>query len=87
MNTKAMLGAVLVLALAAGCSRHEAGVGPEQTAGKAMDDAGAQAAAKLHAPIDKAKQAAQAMADSADQARDKIKDATEDASAGPDAAK
>jgi signal transduction protein with GAF and PtsI domain len=86
MNTKATMAALLVLGLAAGCERHEDGMGPAQKAGKAVDDAGAQAAARLHEPIDKAHQAAQAVADSADQARARIEDATEDARAGLDKA-
>jgi hypothetical protein len=82
MKTTTMIAALLVLGLAAGCDRHEDGMGPAQKAGKAVDDAGAQAAARLHEPLDKAHQAAQAVANSADQARARIEDATEDARAG-----
>jgi Cu/Ag efflux protein CusF len=75
MNSKIMFAALLILAGAAGCSRQQEEMGPAQKAGKAVDDAGAKVAAKLHEPIDKANEAAQ-------QARDQIKDAAEDARAG-----
>lgn len=78
MNPKLMFAALLMLAGAAGCSRQEE-MGPAQKAGKAVDDAGAKVAAKLHEPLDKANAAAQ-------QARDKIEDAADDARAGLDTA-
>jgi hypothetical protein len=87
MDTKAIVGMLLALACAAGCSRHhDAEMGPAQTAGKAVDDAGAKVADELHKPIDKANEAAQAIAQSADQTREQIKDATDDARAGLDKA-
>jgi hypothetical protein len=85
MKTTAI--AVMLVALAAaGCHKKDDGMGPAQSAGKAMDDAGEKVAAKLHQPIDKANEAAQALAQSADQARDQIKDATADARQGLDKA-
>lgn len=89
MKPTSMFSALLALALlagAAGCSRRDNAMGPAQQAGKAVDDAGARVAQKLHEPIDKAQQAAEQVAQSADQARDKIRDATEDASRGLDKA-
>jgi hypothetical protein len=79
MNPKLMFAALLMLAGAAGCNRQQEEMGPAQKAGKAVDDAGARVAAKLHEPIDKANEAAQ-------QARDKIEDAAGDARAGLDTA-
>jgi hypothetical protein len=85
-NKKTMMGALVALALIAGCNRHQDAMGPAQQAGKAVDDAGAKVAAELHKPIDKANEAAQAVAQSADQTRAQIKDATEDARDGLDKA-
>jgi hypothetical protein len=78
---------VMVLALAAvGCHKKDDGMGPAQSAGKAVDDVGEKVAAKLHQPIDKANEATQALTQSADKARDQIKDATDDARQGLDKA-
>jgi len=73
---KAMIGALVLCALAAGCSRHQ-DAAPAQATNTAAD-AGTQAAQALHKPIDQASQAAQAITQSADEARDKLKDATGD---------
>lgn len=89
MKPTSMLSALLALAVlagAAGCTRRDEPMGPAQQAGKAVDDAGARVAQKLHEPIDKANEAAAQVAKSADEARDRIKDATEDASRGLDQA-
>jgi len=89
MKPTSMFNALVALALlagATGCNRNNEAMGPAQQAGKAVDDAGARVAQKLHEPIDKAQQAAQEVAKSADEARDKLKDATEDASRGLDKA-
>ena len=89
MKPTSMWSALLVLAVlagAAGCTRRDEPMGPAQKAGKAVDDAGAQVAGKLHDQLDKANQAAEQVAKAADQTRDKIKDATEDASRGLDQA-
>lgn len=89
MKLTSMLSALTVLAVlagVAGCGKHDEAMGPAQTAGKAVDDAGAQAAAALHAPLDKAKEAAQQVEKSAEATRDQIDAATEDASRGLDAA-
>lgn len=83
---KTILAVMLLALAAAGCSKKDDGMGPAQSAGKAVDDAGAKVATELHKPIDKANEAAQALAQSADQARDQIKDATEDARQGLDKA-
>jgi hypothetical protein len=82
MNQKRMFAALLALAALTACRGQHEEMGPAQKAGKAVDDAGAKAAARLHEPIDKANEAAQAVADSAQQAREKIQDATEDAREG-----
>jgi len=89
MKPTSMLSALTVLAVlagAAGCNRHDDAMGPAQKAGKAVDDAGAQVAGKLHAQLDKANEAAQQLEKSANDTRDKIDEATADASRGLDAA-
>ncbi|GAB3430542.1 hypothetical protein NX773_01475 [Massilia solisilvae] len=73
---KATIGALVLCALAAGCSRHDAA--PAQPPANTADDAGAKAARALHKPIDQASQATQAITQSADEARDKLKEATGD---------
>jgi hypothetical protein len=93
MKKTTMFGALLVLALAAGCSRQDHGMGPAQQAGKAVDEAGDKVADGLRAPLEKADAAAKKLAERADQerrqlaertedAREKIKDATEEAGRG-----
>ena len=83
MKTMTMLGALLVLAVAAGCSpRDEDEAGPAQKAGKAIDDAGDKVARELRAPLEKADEAAKRVAERADEAREKIKDATDEAGRG-----
>jgi hypothetical protein len=81
MNTNRIAAAgVLLAALAslAGCgqsdntSTSQAGIGPAQQAGKALDDAGAKATAKVHEEVDKADAAAR-------QARDVVPDAVDQA--------
>jgi hypothetical protein len=81
MKAQSMLGALLVLAALAGCSRQDE-MGAAQKAGKAVDDVGAKVAQKLHEQQEKANQAAQEMARAAERTREKIKDATADASNG-----
>ena len=70
-----MLGALLALAVLAGCSREEEAIGPAQKAGKMLDDAGARVSRQVEGELAKADRAA-------DEARDKIKDATRDAKGG-----
>jgi hypothetical protein len=93
MKTTTMFGALLVLALAAGCSRHDDGMGPAQQAGKAVDEAGDKVARELRAPLEKADEAAKKLAQRAEEerrqlaeqtedAREKIKDATAEAGRG-----
>jgi hypothetical protein len=93
MKTMTMFSALLVLALAAGCSRDEDTVGPAQKAGKAIDEAGERVADGLRAPIEKADEAAKKLAERAEEerrqiaerteeAREKIKDATAEAGRG-----
>jgi L-lactate utilization protein LutB len=88
MKPTTIFSGLLVLAVlaSAGCSRREEPIGPAQQAGKAIDDAGAKVAEKMHEQVEKADQAAKAMRDHADEAREKIKDATADASRGLDKA-
>jgi len=97
MKTTTMFGALLVLALAAGCTRNDdtsgEAMGPAQKAGKAVDEAGDRVASGLRAPLDKADEAAKKLAERAEEerrqlaerteeAREKIKDATEEAGRG-----
>jgi hypothetical protein len=93
MKTTTMFGALLVLAMAAGCSRQDDGMGPAQKAGKAVDEAGDKVARELRAPLEKADEAARKLAERAEEerrqlaerteeAREKIKDATEEAGRG-----
>jgi sugar-specific transcriptional regulator TrmB len=93
MKTTTMFGALLVLAMAAGCSRQDDGMGPAQKAGKAVDEAGDKVARELRAPLEKADEAAKKLAERAEEerrqlaerteaAREKIKDATEEAGRG-----
>ena len=93
MKTMTMVGALLVLALTAGCSPRDDGPGPAQKAGKAVDEAGDRVAAGLRVPLEKADEAARKLAERADEerrqiaertdeAREKIKDATQEAGRG-----
>jgi hypothetical protein len=89
MSNTAIYRAALVLALLsglAGCKKADEPIGPAQKAGAAIDKAGEQVAAKLHEPIDKAKQVGQQVADAADETGRQINQATEDASRGIDKA-
>jgi hypothetical protein len=70
-----MLGMLLVLAALAGCSRDEEAIGPAQRAGKALDDAGARVTHQVDKELAKADRAAE-------EVREKIKDATQDARGG-----
>jgi len=80
MNTMTMLGALLVLSIAAGCSpRDDDEAGPAQQAGKAIDDAGDKVARELRAPLEKADEAAKRVAERADEARDRLAERTEEA--------
>ena len=93
MKTMTMFGALLVLAMAAGCAPDDDGMGPAQKAGRAVDEAGDMVAAGLRAPLEKADEAAKKLAERAEQerrqiaerteeAREKIKDATQEAGRG-----
>ena len=87
MKMAFILSTALVVALGlSACKKPDEAVGPAQKAGAAIDDAGARAAAKLHEPIDKARQVGQQMQDAAKETGDKIKEATDDASKGIDKA-
>lgn len=70
-----MLGTLLLLAALAGCSRDEDAMGPAQRAGKALDNAGAKVTRQLDQELAKADRAAE-------EAREKIQDATRDAKGG-----
>ncbi|MES2150597.1 MAG: hypothetical protein V4508_12495 [Pseudomonadota bacterium] len=76
----------LVLALAAllaapGCSKRDASMGPAQKAGAAIDNAGDKVAAELHDKLDKAKAASEQVAKAAQDADEKLKAATSEATA------
>ena len=73
MNTTVKLGAALIVALLAGCSKPAS-----QAAPAAKDDAGAKAAAALHAPIDKAKGVGDTLDKAAQDQAEKIKAQTDD---------
>lgn len=87
-TTTTLTAALLALAVLAGCQpKHDTGaIGPAQQAGKAVDDAGAQVAKSLHAPIDKAQEAKRKMEEAGEQARQQIDAATDDARQGLDKA-
>lgn len=93
MKATTLFGALLVLAVAAGCSRDDEAMGPAQKAGKAVDEVGDKVADGLRAPLEKADQAAQRareraeearrnLAERTEEARDKIVDATQEAGRG-----
>jgi len=74
-----MLGSLLVLAALAGCGRDNAGAGPAERVGKAIDQAGSKVSNSVQDELVKVDRATEA-------ARDKVKDATRDASRGLDRA-
>jgi len=76
---KATMGALLVLAVLAGCGRDDAGTGPAERVGKAIDNAGAKVTNSVQDELAKVDRATEA-------ARDKVKGATRDASRGLDRA-
>lgn len=89
MKSTSIYSAALVLALLCGlsaCKKADEPVGPAQKAGAAIDKAGEEVAAKLHEPIDKAKEVGQQMADAAKDTEKQLSQATEDASRGIDKA-
>jgi hypothetical protein len=92
MTLTNIAAATLMLAVLglAGCSKHEDGMGPAQKAGQAVDNAGDKVARGLQEKLDKANLAARQVGDSAQQTKDRIaeatQDATKEASAGLNAA-
>ena len=70
-----ILVTLLALAALAGCSRDDDAVGPAQKAGKVLDDAGVRVSRQVEGELARADRAA------AD-AREKIKDAAQDAKGG-----
>jgi hypothetical protein len=91
MNQSMLIVPAVTLALLAGLAgcqpKQDTGaIGPAQQAGKAVDDAGAQVAKTLHAPIDKAEEAKRKMAEAGEQAKKQIEEATGDARDGLDKA-
>ena len=74
----AMLAVALVLG-AAGCTKRDEAMGPVQKAGQAVDNAGDKVARDLQDKLDRAKQAGQQVANSAAETRNKIEQATADA--------
>lgn len=69
-----MVGALVLLAALAGCSRDN-DVGPAERLGKALDDAGAKVTDSVQDELAKSKRAV-------DDAREKVEDATREASRG-----
>ncbi len=85
MKTTSILSAMLAVLLAtgaAGCTKRDEAMGPVQKAGQAVDNAGDKVAQDLHDKLDRAKQAGQQVADSAAETKNKIEQATADASQG-----
>ena len=74
MKTTVMTS-LLVLAVLAGCSRSEEEVGPAQRAGKALDNAGVKVSRQVEQELARADRATA-------EAREKIKDAAQDAKGG-----
>jgi hypothetical protein len=84
-----MISTALVLALLSGlsaCKKADEPIGPAQKAGAAIDQAGERVAAKLHEPIDKAREVGGQVAEAAKDTEKQINQATEDASRGIDKA-
>jgi hypothetical protein len=79
MKKTTMFGALLVLAMAAGCSRQDDGMGPAQKAGRAVDEAGDKVARELRAPLEKADEAAKKLAGRAEEERRRLAERTEEA--------
>lgn len=89
MKFTSVTSAALVLALLSGlaaCKKADEPMGPAQKAGAAIDDAGAQVAAELHKPIDKAKEVGEKLEQAAEDTGKQIDQATQDASRGIDKA-
>jgi conjugal transfer/entry exclusion protein len=77
-----MVGSILLsaaLAALAGCGRDDAGAGPAERVGKAIDHAGSKVTNSVQDELAKVDRATEA-------ARDKVKDATRNASRGLDRA-
>ncbi len=88
MKASSVLSGLMALALAggaAGCSKHEEGMGPAQKAGQKLDNAGDQVARGVQDKLDRANAAAQQVASSAEQTKENIAAAT--AEAASDASK
>jgi hypothetical protein len=77
--------AVALVAGVAGCNKRDEAMGPAQKAGAAVDNAGAKVAGEMQDKLDRARQAGQDVANSAEATRSKIEEAT--ASAAADASK
>lgn len=89
MKFTSVTSAALVLALLSAlsaCKKAEEPMGPAQKAGAAIDNAGAQVAAELHKPIDKAKEVGVQLEQAAENTGKQIDQATQDASRGIDKA-
>jgi len=79
MNRSFVITTLLATALLAGCKPQADGTGPAEKAGRAIDDAGARVAGKVHEQLEKAD-------DAAAQAREHAKEATAEASRNLDKA-
>jgi hypothetical protein len=79
MKATTVSGALLVLAMAAGCAPDDDGMGPAQKAGKAVDEAGDKVARELRAPLEKADEAAQEARERAEEARRQLAERAEEA--------
>ena len=90
MKAAFIMAALVTVALGAAgltaCKPRDEAMGPAQKAGQAVDNAGDKAARELHDKLGQANLAAQQALTSAEQTRDKIAAATEDASKGLDKA-
>ena len=84
MKTVSIFSALLAVALVAGvagCSKRDEAMGPAQKAGAAVDNVGAKVASDMQDKLDRARQAGQQVANSAEETRSKIEQATTDAAA------
>ena len=89
MKITPLFGAALLLATLSAlsaCKKADEPVGPAQKAGAAIDEAGEKVAAKLHEPIDRAREAGKQMEEAAKDTGNQIEKATQDASKGIDRA-
>ena len=85
MKTPTIRAALLVVVLAAGfaaCKPHDDKMGPAQKAGQAVDNVGDKVAHDLQEQLERARQAGQQIADSAEETKNRIEQASADAGKG-----